>query len=99
MPHEPPATHQQHVYAYAHVDLRGVFTIDDSFNISSVSDDGAGCLTVAFAEPLNVNTLSVLPIADTAPFSVVSVTPRSVSLKFDETAKIIRVRFDSVELP
>ncbi len=67
----------------------------DSYNVSSLGDDGDGAFTITFSEDLDHGTLAVLPL-DSTPntFRVLAARPGSVRVLFTEKPEVVSLRFD-----
>ena len=68
--------------------------IQDSFGISSITDNGPGAYTINFLTPLNEKTLTVLPIRGTSgDFKVTGADFQSVRIQFKEEPEMVGLRF------
>lgn len=78
---------------YVYFSPRGML-IQDSFGISSVTDNGQGDYSINFLSPLNEKTLSVLPIRGTSgSFKVISTDFQSVRIQFEEEPELVGLKF------
>ena len=73
-------------------------TIEDSFNISSLDDNGTGNFTINFDTPLDENSLVVQPIGgapmpDSVSYDSVDGEIGSIQVKFDREPGAVRLRF------
>lgn len=75
-------------------------TIEDSFNVSSLDDNGTGDFTINFVTPLDEKTLTVQSIAgalapSTFSFDTIDGKIGSIRVKFDREPEVVRLRFGS----